>query len=110
PHKAIDHASQATALTDLPAAPADADCPADQLLEGPDRFHVSQDSNGYLSGCFRVQAMEPAGYTVGLADWSSKGGAAPSQNRAVDLKVNPTSGPAGTVIAITGYLQGGPSA
>ena len=109
-HKAADHASQTMALTELPAAPADADCPADQLMEGPDRFHVSQDSNGYLSGCFRVQAMQPGGYTRPGPNWSTKGGAAPSQNRAIDLKVNPASGPAGTVITISGYLQGGPSA
>jgi len=108
-HKAADHPSPAMALTDLPAAPASVDCPADQLLEGPDRFHVSQDVNGYLSGCFRVQAMQPGGYTAGLASWLSKGGAAPSQNRAVDLNVSPASGEAGTVITITGYLQGGPS-
>ena len=109
-HKAADHPGQATALTALPAPPAAVDCPADQLLEGPENFHVNQDASGYLSGCFRVRAMHPGGYTVGLASWWSKNGAEPSQNRAVDLKVSPASGEAGTVITITGYLQGGPSA
>src|SRR3982074_3027533 len=109
-NKAPAHPSPAMALTNLPAAPALAECPADQLLEGPENFHVNQDTSGYLSGCFRVRAMQSGGYTVGLTSWSSKGGAAPSQNRAVSLKVSPASGAAGTVITITGYLPGGPSA
>lgn len=98
------------ALTDLPAPPVAMDCPADQLLEGPDHFRVSQDTNGYLSGCFRVSAIQPGEYTVGLASGWSKQGALPSQNGAVGITLNPASGPAGTVIIITGYVQGGPSA
>lgn len=100
----------AAVLTELPAAPIAAACPTGGLPDGPDIFHVSQDLNGYLSGCFRVTTIPPGNYVVSFEGPAGKPSGVLQQSGRLPLTLTPASGRPGSTLLISGTLPGGPSA
>jgi hypothetical protein len=108
--KGIAKTAASVRLTELPAPPPAAACPSGRAPDGPDNFHVSQDMNGYLSGCFRLGNTQPGEYTVSLQMPYFKPVGTTPERPGLPFSLSPASGPPGSTVTLSGKLAGGPSA